>query len=117
MEAGRRRTRSGGCGAASWPTWLSGEFEVFAGLEVEALEDVPLELSAKILPPATYAVFTLEGEQINSDWPLMILTEWLPGSGYESDYQYSIQRYDERFKGVHRLDESVVEVYIPLRKG
>lgn len=92
----------------------TGEFEVFVGVEVEELEDLPIEMSVKILPPATYAVFALEGEQIGSDWYLMIAAEWLPQAGYESDHKYSIQRYDERFKGVENLAESVVEVYIPL---
>jgi AraC family transcriptional regulator len=96
-------------------TQRTGEFEVFVGTGVERLEDVPLELSAKILPPATYAVFSLQGEQITSDWALVILTEWMPQSGYESDHGYSIQRYDERFKGLDRLEESVLEVLIPVR--
>ena len=95
-------------------TTRTGEFEVFVGLEVGRLQDVPLALSVKLLPPATYATFTLVGEQIVGDWPMMILTDWLPESGYESDFAYSIQRYDERFKGLDRLGESEIEVYIPL---
>jgi predicted transcriptional regulator YdeE len=92
----------------------TGEFEVFVGLQVSKLEDVPLEMSAKILPPATYATFTLEGEQVGQDWPLLIIGEWLPEAGYEADHTHSIQRYDERFKGIERIDESVLEVHIPL---
>ena len=53
-------------------TAQTGEYEVFVGLEVEKLEDVPVEMAVKILPPTTYAVFTLEGEQITSDWHMMI---------------------------------------------
>ena len=71
---------------------------------------------AKILPPATYAVFSLEGEQIASDWPLLITSEWLPEAGYQADHSHSIQRYDERFKGVQRIDESILDVYIPLAR-
>jgi AraC family transcriptional regulator len=95
----------------------TGEFEVFVGVEVEELQDPPLEMSVKILPPATHAVFALEGEQIASDWHLMIVAEWLPQAGHESDPRYSVQRYDERFKGVENLAESVVEVYMPIRSG
>jgi predicted transcriptional regulator YdeE len=94
----------------------TGEFEVFVGLEVDRLEDMPIGMSAKILPPATYALFTLEGEQIGSDWPLLIIGEWLPEAGYEADHSHSIQRYDERFKGVQKIDESVLDVYIPLAR-
>ena len=93
----------------------TGECEVFVGVEVAAIEDVPVELSLKVLPPATYAVFTLRGEEITSDWQKMIGTDWLPGSGYESDYNYGLQRYDERFKGVEHMDESVLELYVPVR--
>jgi predicted transcriptional regulator YdeE len=98
-------------------TARTGEFEVFVGIEVERLEEVPLALSAKLLPPTSYARFTLAGQQIVGDWPMLILTDWLPESGYESDFAYSIQRYDERFKGLDRLDESEIEVYIPLKQG
>lgn len=97
-------------------TTHTGEFEVFAGLEVERLGDVPVEMSVRILPPATYAVFTLQGEEITSDWQKRIYAEWMPQSGYQSDYAYSFQRYDERFKGVQNINESILEVYIPVRE-
>jgi AraC family transcriptional regulator len=97
-------------------TLHSGEFEVFVGLEVQTLEDVPIEMSAKILPPTRYAIFTLHGAQIESDWPLLIYTDWLPAAGYEGDSAYNMQRYDERFLGLERLEESVMEVHIPLRR-
>ena len=96
-------------------TKLTGEYEVFAGLEVATLEDVPVELSVKILPPATYAVFTLEGKQIISDWPKTIVGEWMARSGYQSAYTYGFERYDERFKGVQNIDESVLDVYVPVK--
>ena len=93
----------------------TGEFEVFAGVEVTTLEDVPVVLSAKVLPAATYALFTLQGEEITSDWPWLVGTEWLPDAGYEMTGGYSIQRYDERFKGMERIAESVLDVYIPVQ--
>jgi predicted transcriptional regulator YdeE len=96
-------------------TAQTGEFEVFVGLEVEDLEDVPVQLTVKVLPPATYAAFTLHGEQIVSDWSKMVFAEWLPQAGYEGDHSHSIQRYDERFKGLDPIDESVLEIYIPVR--
>jgi predicted transcriptional regulator YdeE len=91
-----------------------GEYEVFVGLEVAQLEDVPLELLVKVLPPTTYAVFTLAGEEIASDWHQMIHQDWLPESGYRIAYDYAIERYDQRFKGLDRIAESVLEVYIPV---
>ncbi len=94
----------------------TGEFEVFVGVEVEALEAIAVELSAKILPPATYAVFTLHGEQITSDWARLIYTDWAPGAGYAVVQTHSLQRYDARFKGMAQIADSALEVYIPVRK-
>ena len=97
-------------------TALTGEYEVFVGLEVEKLEDVPVEMLVKILPAAIYAVFTLEGEQIVSDWSMMI-QEWMVSAGYEPVYTYGFQLYDERFKGLDNLAESVLAVYVPVKSS
>ncbi len=95
-------------------TAAKGHFEVFVGLEIERLEAAPVELLLKILPATQYAVFTLRGQQINSDWPRYIYQEWLPGSGYQAAYPYNFQYYDQRFKGLDRLDESEIDVYVPI---
>jgi predicted transcriptional regulator YdeE len=97
-------------------TARTGEYEVFVGLEVERLEGVPVELTAKILPPATYAVFTLRGEQITSDWHTLIVAEWMLRTGYESAHPYGFQRYDERFKGLDQIEDSVLEAWVPVRR-
>ena len=89
--------------------------EVFMGVEVERLEDVPVEMLIKILPPAMYAVITVSGEQITSDWS-QLLYEWMHEAGYESAHSYGMQYYDERFKGVDKLGESEIDVYVPVKK-
>jgi AraC family transcriptional regulator len=94
----------------------TGEFEVFVGVEVDSLEDVPVQMSVKFLPPATYAVFTLEGEQIVSDW-LKLIEDWMAQTGHERLEAYSFQYYDERFRGLQRLQESTLDVYIPIKKS
>ena len=91
-----------------------GHFEVFAGLEADSLDDVPAELLVKVLPPATYAVFTLEGREIVSDWPLKI-QQWLTSSGHSAAFRYEFQLYDRRFKGMERIEESAIDVYVPVR--
>ncbi len=96
-------------------TASKGHFEVFVGMEVEKLADMPVEMLIKILPPTKYAVFTLKGKEITSDWPRMIFHEWLPGSGYQQAYNYVFQYYDRRFKGMENLDESAIDVYIPIK--
>lgn len=97
-------------------TAQKGHYEVFVGVEVEKLGEIPVELLVKILPPAKYAVFTLEGEQIASDWSMMIY-EWLEDSGYQAAGDYGFQRYDARFKGVDNLAESVLEAYVPVQSN
>ena len=71
----------------------------------------------KVLPPTKYAVFTLAGEEITSDWHQMIHRDWLPDSGYQIAYDYAIERYDERFKGLDKIADSVLEVYIPVAQA
>ena len=95
-------------------TTAKGNFEVFVGMEVGKLEDVPVELLVKILPPTKYAVFTLKGTQIASDWPKMI-QEWFLRSDYQQAYKYGFQLYDERFKGLDNLEESGLDVYVPVK--
>jgi AraC family transcriptional regulator len=96
-------------------TASKGKFDIFAGLEIENVADVPVEALIKILPSTKYAVFTFEGQQINSDWPRMIYQEWLPDSGYQEAYRYNFQLYDQRFKGIDKLDESAIDVYVPIK--
>jgi predicted transcriptional regulator YdeE len=95
-------------------TAAKGYREVFVGIEVAQLEDVPVDLLIKILPPTTYAVFTFRGEQIASDWS-MLIQQWMHDAGYESAHRYGFQRYDERFQGVENLAESVLDVYVPVK--
>jgi predicted transcriptional regulator YdeE len=95
-------------------TMEKGFFEVFVGVQVAQLADVPLDCTVKVLPPATYAVFTLSGQQITSDWS-KALSDWLAASAYERSYPYIIQWYDDRFKGMDNIAESVLEAYIPVK--
>lgn len=94
-----------------------GLFEVFVGVEFDPqyLKNVPAELCLKNLPATQYAVFTFNGDQISSDWE-KTLQDWLATSEYLSDGSYGIQYLDERFKGVHNLRESALDVYIPVKK-
>lgn len=93
----------------------TGEFEVFVGHLIADPGQVPTILSVKVLPAAPYAVFTLRGRQIVGDWGLRIYQGWLPSSGFRSDFAFNYQRYDKRFKGLDRLEDSTLEVHIPLQ--
>lgn len=98
-------------------TPLKGHYEVFVGIEVAQLEDVPPALLVKMLPPAQYATLALSGEQITMDWSKQIYSEWLPAAGYQAARGYMFERYDERFKGLDNLEESVMEIFIPVQRS
>jgi len=107
---------------AGYELWIDFEGEedsknkyIFVGVEVEKLYDLPLELVARILPETRYAVFTLEGSEIKSDWPSKILSPWLTDAGLEQSYTYIIECYDpRRFKGIDSGD-SQLDIYVPIR--
>lgn len=94
-------------------TMQRGEYEIFVGAEIASLDWVPVDLLVKLLPPATYVVFTLVGEQIVGDWPLLIM-DWLEENNYSHAHPFGFQRYDQRFKGVQNIEESVLDVYTPI---
>jgi AraC family transcriptional regulator len=97
-------------------TESTGHRQIFVGIEVSELEELPLELVVKLLPPTKYAVFTFKGAEITSDWGRLIYHDWLPQSGFKSHYDYLIERYDERFKGLEgkELEESELDVLVPI---
>lgn len=95
-------------------TQTKGLYEVFVGVPVDRIDAIPVPLVVKILPPVRYAVFTLHGEEITSDWPRRIYEEWLPTSPYREAYAFNFQYYDERFKGIDRIAESIIDVYVPI---
>ena len=91
-------------------------FYVFVGVEVEKIENLPLEMFTKILPATKYAVFTLKGREITSNWQDKIYKEWLPQSGYEEAHKFTIEYYDDRFKGIDNT-ESELDIYVPIKQA
>ena len=64
--------------------------EVSVGIEVGTLREIPVELLVKVLPPSQYVVFTLQGEQIASDWSRKIC-DWMATNGYTAAHRYGFQ--------------------------
>jgi predicted transcriptional regulator YdeE len=88
---------------------------IFVGVEVDRLGDLPLELVARILPETRYAIFTLEGEEIKSDWSSRVETQWLPEAGLEQSFPFIIEYYDaQRFKGMDD-SSSQMDIYVPVK--
>ena len=96
-------------------TAVTGIYEVFVGVALADAALAPLETVIKVLPATQYAVFTIRGQAIVGDWPLAIYQEWLPTSGYELAHTFHIQYHDGSFKGFDRLDESSLDVYVPVK--
>ena len=96
-------------------THQKGNLEVFVGMRVSKLEQTPVELLVKVLPPATYAVFTLRGKEIVGDWPWE-LNDLLPRAGYQRAAPYAYLRYDERFKGMDQLEGAELDVFVPVTR-
>jgi AraC family transcriptional regulator len=89
-------------------------FYVMVGVEIAEIENLPLELSVKVLPAGTYALFTLRGSEVTSNWPEEIYRKWLPGSGYQEAFKYTVERYDgQRFKGMDD-PESELDILVPI---
>ena len=91
----------------------TGKKYIFIGVEVSKLEELPLELVARILPETRYAIWNLKGEGITSDWPSKIL-DWIAEAGLEQSYTYIFEYYDpQRFNGMGD-PESEVDIYVPI---
>jgi predicted transcriptional regulator YdeE len=97
-------------------TMNTGLFEVFVGSELADAAQPPIATVVKVLPATQYAIFTLKGEEIIGDWPLAIYQDWLPNSGYELAHDFHIQYHDGSFKGFDQLDESSLDVYVPVKQ-
>jgi len=92
------------------------EYYVMVGVEMAAIEHLPLPTFAKVLPAGQYAVFTLNGEEMNTNWGDAIYKAWLPSSAYEEALQITLEVYDEeRFQGWGDPD-SEVEIWVPVKK-
>ena len=92
-----------------------GLFETFIGIEINDINLAPYDMLVKTLPSSDYAIFTLEGKRIETDWRREIYREWLPGSGYQEAFGFSLQLYDYRFKGFQNIEDSIIDVYIPVK--
>jgi predicted transcriptional regulator YdeE len=94
-------------------TAAKGYFEVFVGEEVNTAK-LPFSLSSKFFPESDYLKVTLYGQEITSDWCQTFDTDIIPECGVKRNASFIIQAYDERFKGMDHLDDSVLDVYIPV---
>jgi AraC family transcriptional regulator len=82
--------------------------------EVESLNNIPSSMVGKVIPAHKYAVFTSKGStsELHKIFQY-VYHEWLPKSKYKIADWFDFEYYDERFKGMDRLD-SEIDIYIPI---
>lgn len=88
------------------------------GVQVQKLEDMPIELFAKSVPACRYAVFTHCFKDGGFGDAFKAVYGWLENSEYAAAHCFDIQCYDARFKSPDD-PESVVEIWVPIvpKKG
>lgn len=87
-------------------------FSYIACIEVDSLEDIPIEMVGKTLPANDYAVFTLRGiGNIGKTYQYAYGT-WLPNSDYVLAGDYDFEYYGPQFKDDA---ESEMEIWIPVK--
>jgi predicted transcriptional regulator YdeE len=95
-------------------TERKGYFEVFVGEEVSS-HALPVELSAKWIPGGEYLKITLTGGEISGDWWKDLDSSILPARGLSRRGAHLIEAYDGRFKGMDRIGESELDIYLPVQ--
>lgn len=94
-------------------TASKGYFEVFVGEEVN-IAQLSVALCSKFIPESDYMKITLCGNEITGDWWQKLDSDIIPAKGVRRNSSYIIQAYDERFKGMDNISDSILDVYIPV---
>ncbi len=98
-------------------TEKTGHYEVFAGYPADSknLGEMSPLLCAKHFFSSKTAWFTLSGNVMADEDTYAAMEVWIAGQGFVRDGSWTCNVYDGRFKGIERLDESVIDVCIPVR--
>jgi predicted transcriptional regulator YdeE len=92
----------------------TGEYEVFIGYPVGDAAGVPLPLVTKTVPAARFARFTLAGPSIVESDSYQQMYDWISVNGLAPLADWMFNLYDSRFKSMDRLEESELDVCIPV---
>lgn len=89
-------------------------FDVLIGCPVQTLKDLPQQLTAYVLKPAKYMVFTIPGnsnDDILNGWKYIYGT-WMPKTGYEREFSDDFDLFDDRFQDPLKPESAI---YIPIK--
>jgi AraC family transcriptional regulator len=87
----------------------------FIALEVESLDEIPVQFTAKTLPRMHYLKFFHKGlsGQVGRTYQF-IYDKWLPETSYKLPHFFNFEYYGDRHLGPYN-EESVSEIYIPVK--
>ncbi|TYQ12716.1 UNVERIFIED_CONTAM: AraC family transcriptional regulator [Acetivibrio alkalicellulosi] len=88
----------------------------YVAIEVDELEFIPIQLTAKTIPNQTYLKFRHKGlaNQVGHTYQY-IYEEWLPASDYKLPGHFNFEYYGAEYLGPYN-ENSVSEIYIPIGK-
>lgn len=86
----------------------------YIAVEIEKDSHIPIQLTAKIIPPQTYLKFYHKGlsNQVGHTYRY-IYEEWLPQTDYLLPHFYNFEYYGEEHLGPYNPN-SISEIYIPV---
>jgi predicted transcriptional regulator YdeE len=94
-------------------TATTGHFEVFVGQETNFDS---ISMVQKVIPSRQSCIVTLIGQEIHSDWYKEFRT-MIENQEIVINEDYIIQVYDERFKGMDKIEDSILEVWLPVNNN
>jgi AraC family transcriptional regulator len=90
------------------------EFEKWAAVEVSDFDKVPEGMQTFIFPEGLYAVFTYHGTAAHAvQFYTKIFMEWMPLSGFVTDYRPHFAVMGEKYK--KDSEDSEEEIWIPIK--
>jgi len=92
---------------------LTNEFERWAAVEVESLDNVPSEMESFVLPAGLYAVFHYRGLSTDNSIFQYIFGTWLPGSDYVLDDRPHFEILGDKYKNNDPASEE--DIWIPIK--
>lgn len=90
------------------------EFEKWAAVEVNDLDNIPDDMKSFILKEGMYAVFDHKGSSTDGSIYEYIFSKWLPKSIYEVDDRPHFEILGSKYK--NNDPDSEEEIWIPIRK-
>ncbi|WP_175418850.1 AraC family transcriptional regulator [Aureibaculum algae] len=91
------------------------EFEKWAAVEVDNLDNIPDGLKGITIESGKYAVFEHKGTMSNIQFSFdYAYGTWLPNSGYELAKRADFERYGDQYFGPEH-SESITELWIPIK--